>query len=641
MPVSRIISSSSSSENENFDEECNPTSSEDVFKILITTDNHLGYAERDDERSNDALITFEECLQIARDENVDFILLGGDLFHDNKPSNHVMLECINLLRKYCLGDKTIEFKLISDEKINFSSTVQSNPFPWANFKDPNLNVSTPIFSIHGNHDDPSGSTPLCPLDLLNSCGLVNYFGNLSSLENIDIHPLLFRKGETNLAIYGLGSIRDERLHRIFLKNQINLLRPTNNPDDWFNIFVIHQNRVAHGPKNYIPEQFLHEFLDIVIWGHEHDCRITPEFNTVQKFFVIQPGSTVATSLSEGEQLQKHAGILHVYKKTFKMHRRPLQTVRQFYFVDIQLTDHIDEKAFKTLSNTKLEQKLDKLLTDTINELLMRAQNEHSGHPKQPRKPLIRLRVDYTGFDLFDSFNDIRFVQKFSDQVANPKTMINLYKKRENNISKSNEIKLDPDAIKVSNEQFQHAQRVEDSIQTYFESTTENNRLRLLDEKSMLAALTEFIDKDEIYALSTMVEAQIEQSQKFLSNNIHNDDVAFLEDELKRFKTLQNADDDEAIKRRKNVLIMARQERLKASGDKSSDDEIMITESIRNNNENSNDDDDDDDDFDRNSIKTTQKRTQLSTKTRGATRGRGRGRAKTTPTKTPRNKKKPF
>jgi len=269
--------------------ESDTPSSDDILKILITTDNHLGFAERDDERANDSLIAFEECLQIARDENVDFILLGGDLFHDNKPSNRIMLECMNLLRKYCLGDKTIEFKLISDEKINFSSTVQTNPFPWANFKDPNLNIGIPIFSIHGNHDDPSGSTPLCPLDLLNSCGLINYFGNLSSLENIDIHPLLFRKGQTNLSIYGLGSIRDERLHRIFLKNQINLLRPTNEPENWFNIFVIHQNRVAHGPKNYIPEQFLHEFLDIVIWGHEHDCRITPEFNTVQKFFVIQPG----------------------------------------------------------------------------------------------------------------------------------------------------------------------------------------------------------------------------------------------------------------------------------------------------------------------------------------------------------------
>ncbi len=70
-------------------------------------------------------------------------------------------------------------------------------------------------------------------------------------------------------------------------------------------------------------------------------------------------------MSEGEQLQKHAGILHIYKKTFKMHQRPLQTVRQFYFVDIQLSDHIDEKALKTLSNTKLEQKLDKILSDTV------------------------------------------------------------------------------------------------------------------------------------------------------------------------------------------------------------------------------------------------------------------------------------
>ncbi len=107
-------------------------------------------------------------------------------------------------------------------------------------------------------------------------------------------------------------------------------------------------------------------------------------------------------------------------------------------------------------------------------------------------------------------------------------MISLNKRREQKLLKSNEIKLDPNAIKISNEQFQHAQRVEDSIQTYFESTTEvinnnksiilvlffkqTNRLRLLDEKSMLAALTEFIDKDEVYALSTMVEAQIEQSQ---------------------------------------------------------------------------------------------------------------------------------
>lgn len=29
-------------------------------------------------------------------------------------------------------------------------------FPWVNYQDENLNISMPIFSIHGNHDDPTG-----------------------------------------------------------------------------------------------------------------------------------------------------------------------------------------------------------------------------------------------------------------------------------------------------------------------------------------------------------------------------------------------------------------------------------------------------------------------------------------------------
>ena len=50
--------------------------SSDVFKILITTDNHLGFMERDAERGADSFTSFEEALQIARQEEVDFILLG-------------------------------------------------------------------------------------------------------------------------------------------------------------------------------------------------------------------------------------------------------------------------------------------------------------------------------------------------------------------------------------------------------------------------------------------------------------------------------------------------------------------------------------------------------------------------------------
>lgn len=44
--------------------------------------------------------------------------------------------------------------------------------------DPNLNVGLPVFTIHGNHDDPAGGDNLSAVDLVSSCGLVNYFGKV-------------------------------------------------------------------------------------------------------------------------------------------------------------------------------------------------------------------------------------------------------------------------------------------------------------------------------------------------------------------------------------------------------------------------------------------------------------------------------
>jgi len=34
-------------------------------------------------------------------------------------------------------------------------------------------------------------------------------------------------------------------------------------------------RVKHGEKNYIPENFLPQDLNFVLWGHEHKCEIDP------------------------------------------------------------------------------------------------------------------------------------------------------------------------------------------------------------------------------------------------------------------------------------------------------------------------------------------------------------------------------
>jgi double-strand break repair protein MRE11 len=71
----------------------------------------------------------------------------------------------------------------------------------------------------------------------------------------------------------------------------------------FCILII--SRAKHGAKNHIPENFLDEFLDLVIWGHEHECLIDPQYSECEKdIFISQPGSSVATSLCEGEAKQK-------------------------------------------------------------------------------------------------------------------------------------------------------------------------------------------------------------------------------------------------------------------------------------------------------------------------------------------------
>lgn len=46
---------------------------------------------------------------------------------------------------------------------------------------------------------------LCALDILSCAGLINHFGRTMSVEKIDISPVLIQKGDTRLALYGLGA----------------------------------------------------------------------------------------------------------------------------------------------------------------------------------------------------------------------------------------------------------------------------------------------------------------------------------------------------------------------------------------------------------------------------------------------------
>ena len=128
-----------------------------TFRILVSSDNHLGYKENHPIRGNDSFTAFEEVIDIAKASNVDFLLLGGDLFHELNPSQRCMFRCVSMLEKNIFGDRPINFV-----------TNRYKP----NYSNENMNIELPIFIIHGNHDYPATEENISALDILRSCNLV-------------------------------------------------------------------------------------------------------------------------------------------------------------------------------------------------------------------------------------------------------------------------------------------------------------------------------------------------------------------------------------------------------------------------------------------------------------------------------------
>lgn len=452
-----------------------------------------------------------------------------------------------------------------------------------NYQDGNLNISIPVFSIHGNHDDPTGADALCALDVLSCAGFVNHFGRSMSVEKVDISPVLLQKGSTKLALYGLGSIPDERLYRMFVNKKVTMLRPKEDENSWFNLFVIHQNRSKHGSTNFIPEQFLDDFIDLVIWGHEHECKIGPTRNEQQLFYVSQPGSSVVTALSPGETVKKHVGLLRIKGRKMNMQKLRLRTVRQFFMEDVVLASH---PSLFNPDNPKVTQAIQSFCLEKIEEMLDNAERERLGNPQQPEKPLIRLRVDYSGG--FEPFNVLRFSQKFVDRVANPKDVIHFFRHREQKGKTGEEINFGKLITKPASEGT--TLRVEDLVKQYFQTAEKNVQLSLLTERGMGEAVQEFVDKEEKDAIEELVKYQLEKTQRFLKER-HIDALEDkIDEEVRRFRESRqrnaNEEDDEVREAMSRARALRSQSENAASAFSADDLSLDMTEQTANDSDDS-------------------------------------------------------
>lgn len=491
------------------------------LRLLISTDNHLGYLEKDTIRGDDSFRAFEEVLKIAKEEQVDAIILGGDLFHENKPSRKCIHRTMELLRHYCMGDGQVGIELLSDATQNFPSL-----FGTANWEDPNFNIAIPVFTIHGNHDDPTGDGSLSSLDLLSTAGLLNYFGKSPTVDDITMNPILLRKGTTKLALYGLGSIRDERLHRTFLQSKVRMLRPPGADKDYFSILLFHQNRAAHSPTNHIPENFLDDFLDLIVWGHEHECLAEDQemMEAPQRGHqVLQLGSSVHTSLSEGESKPKYCMVADIEGRSFSLKRRPLLSVRPFLIRNISLQKHL--KTLRPLKEVEeyLKGFVEELLSTTLPSTVQML-------------PLLRLRVDYSYDDTKpnDSTNLIniadrrqyplpntqRFGLYFQDRLANTKDIILPLRRSIKSVKKSGAsgggIGGDAKSNAFANQQGSKT-KMEDLVQDCLALNNRNtdSPLQLLPVNEFMDVVKRSVEKDDRDLIGDFVKGSLKEMRMHL------------------------------------------------------------------------------------------------------------------------------
>eukprot|EP00871_Galdieria_phlegrea_P004364 jgi/Galph1/4929/GphlegSOOS_G3561.1 len=503
---------------------------ENVLKILVATDIHLGYCEKHPVRGDDSFNTFEEILHVAKREEADMVVLGGDLFHENKPSRSCLIRTMRILRDHCFGEKPVYVKFLSNPTESFDSPYS------VNYLDPCHNVSLPVFTIHGNHDDPIGSTgdQFSALDILQVANMLNYFGKVSmrvrylshnptglqakDAQSIKLKPLLFQKGLTKLALYGLGNIRDERLYVTWHdEGNVTWMRPqVSDLDDWFHMFVFHQNRGQKGRINMAFEELFPSFLDLVIWGHEHECKIDLDRSNP---YISQPGSTVATSLVEGEAIPKHIGLLEIFKGQFKWTPIRLKTVRPFIMKHICLDD---EPSLQVATKDQLES----FLIETVEKLRAQAEAEfyavlHDVDDLQidPRlkQPLIRLRVEYSGNH--HTINPQRFGHGFVGKIANSSEILAFQRKPVRN----SKLKYPKDSEEIKGIVRKDNDSEEITVLNLIQQSLDRQTsLHILPVTDLNVALEQFVFKSETSAIPDFVERYLIDVKKTILSRKHDE-----------------------------------------------------------------------------------------------------------------------
>ena len=106
------------------------------------------------------------------------------------------------------------------------------------------------------------------------------------------------------------------MNALLKAEKIKFIPPKENPESYYHILMIHQNRYNRSKKgtvtNSTDPSLFPSYINLIIWGHEHENIKFPKATSYSKTqYIYQAGSSVATSYSEAEGKEKRLGLFKV------------------------------------------------------------------------------------------------------------------------------------------------------------------------------------------------------------------------------------------------------------------------------------------------------------------------------------------
>jgi double-strand break repair protein MRE11 len=333
-------------------------------------------------------------------------------------------------------------------------------------------------------------------------------------------------------------------------------RQANRPDEddeendtqgFFNIFMLHQNRDLGRGKNCVQETMIPEWIDLVVWGHEHECIVDLFESVVGTFRITQPGSSVATSLVAGEAARKKVGVLDIMGKQYRMTPVPLTQVRPFVTAELSLQEHREQLDPE---DPRVDEHVATVLQEEVKVMVCSAQDKRRDilqearrlgndagdddsplmyQLEKPGEPLVRLRVEHTGFS---TLSNQRFGAHFVGQVANPEDILLFHRRKDpskaaaTRKAKITSAPIAPEVLKDTD--------MDDIVNGILEGP--DTQLKLLDEKVLAEAMENFVEKKVITSFDEAADRMLSKRQKALLTRKIDDDDDEKEDRSKQGKS---------------------------------------------------------------------------------------------------------